>query len=267
MAGRKMRVFRTTVAAVLATAVMALSTQVRLSAAQLGDVNGDGKVNLADAVLAARLAVGAVESTPERVKAADVSPCPGSGAPIGDGKITIADATRLLRYVMGLISDLEFEPEPSTKAVLRIEQDALKAPSASKEPTKEIFVPVAADGVANAAAGSVTLCIKPIGVTSGPMPKIVGVEPGDALPEGTKIETNPEEIPAEGVSKVTAGFFLASGKLPNNSGVLFNFRVAVPRGIPANSRFILQLTNGDISTEESTQMLVVLNEGVLEITK
>jgi hypothetical protein len=265
MTGKKPQAFRTVAA--VATAVMVLACQTRSSAAQLGDVNGDGRVNLADAVLAARLAVGAAELSPERLKAADVSPCPGKGAPIGDGKITIADATRLLRYVMGLIPDIEFEPEPSMKAVLKIDQEALKATPTTKETTKEIIIPVVAEGVSNAAAGSVTLCIKPINSTSSLMPKIVGVEPGSALPEGTRIETNPEEIPTEGVTKVTVGFFLTSGKLVDNSGVLFNFRVAVPRGIPPNSRFALQLTNGDISTEESTQMLVVLNEGVLEITK
>lgn len=67
----------------------------------MGDLDGNGKVNLGDAVLALRIALGVLTPTPDQVKLADVAPKPG-----GDGKITIGDVVRILRRSMGL------EPDP-----------------------------------------------------------------------------------------------------------------------------------------------------------
>lgn len=232
---------------------------------KFGDVNGDGKVDLSDAVLTAKMAVGLVKPNADQLRAADVSPVPGENRPIGDGVVTVRDATRILRYVVGLIPEAEFAPPSQDGQVtLRVDDDQLKAVSTKG---REIKVPVLADGLRDAMACSVTLSIVPLGsASSGPQPKIVGVDPGEALPADTQIETSPEDIPAEGVQRATAGFFLASGKSVTSGGVLFYFRVVVPRDVPAGSRFALKLSNGDVSDSSSEQMLVVLGEGVMEVT-
>ena len=63
----------------------------------LGDLNGDGKVNVSDATLALQIAVALITPSAAQVKAGDVAP---AGKP--DGKITVSDATRILRAAVGL---------------------------------------------------------------------------------------------------------------------------------------------------------------------
>ena len=58
-----------------------------------GDVNGDGKVNIADAIEALQASVGSKELSPEAVKATDLN---------GNGKVEITDVTRILRMAVGL---------------------------------------------------------------------------------------------------------------------------------------------------------------------
>lgn len=58
-----------------------------------GDANGDGRVNVADATVALRFAVGIVTPTPDQVAALDFN---------GDGRVDVGDVTRLLRYVVGI---------------------------------------------------------------------------------------------------------------------------------------------------------------------
>ena len=70
-----------------------------------GDVNGDGRVDGADALLVLRHVRGLATLTEEQRARADVSPLPGAdGRVIGDGSITQADAEQLLRYTVGLVS-------------------------------------------------------------------------------------------------------------------------------------------------------------------
>lgn len=77
----------------------------------LGDVNGDGRITLADVLLALRAAVGLVVLTPEQTVAADVAPVPGAqGQVVGDGKVDLLDAVRLLRFLAGIEKDLK-EPK------------------------------------------------------------------------------------------------------------------------------------------------------------
>ena len=59
-----------------------------------GDLTGDGAVNLKDAVLALKIAVGSLAPTPGQIAAGDLA-----GA---DGRITIADASVILRLAVGL---------------------------------------------------------------------------------------------------------------------------------------------------------------------
>lgn len=68
-----------------------------------GDLNQDGKLDVSDALLALRIAIGAAEASPEALTAGDVAPVPGTaGRPFGDGSITIADAVRILRRAIGM---------------------------------------------------------------------------------------------------------------------------------------------------------------------
>ena len=67
------------------------------AAAQLGDVNGDGYIDAADALLCLRASVGLVTLTPEQEAAADVN---------HDGLIDAGDAILILRYDARLIPSL-----------------------------------------------------------------------------------------------------------------------------------------------------------------
>ena len=58
-----------------------------------GDVNADGSVTIADAVLALRCAMGLITLSPEQMAPGDMN---------GDGDIGIADAVMILRAAMGL---------------------------------------------------------------------------------------------------------------------------------------------------------------------
>lgn len=67
------------------------------AAAQLGDVNGDGYIDSADALLCLRASVGLITLTPEQEAAADVN---------HDGLIDAGDAILILRYDARLIPSL-----------------------------------------------------------------------------------------------------------------------------------------------------------------
>jgi len=63
----------------------------------LGDVNGDGKVSVADATLALRFAVGMQKPTASQLQAGDLD---------GNGKIEVKEVTRILRYAVKLSAQL-----------------------------------------------------------------------------------------------------------------------------------------------------------------
>ncbi|MBR0156677.1 MAG: hypothetical protein IJM20_04055 [Clostridia bacterium] len=60
----------------------------------LGDINGDGEVTVADAILALRCAMGILELTPEQIEAGDMNE---------SGAIEVSDAIIILRTAMGLL--------------------------------------------------------------------------------------------------------------------------------------------------------------------
>lgn len=62
-----------------------------------GDVNDNGEIDLTDALLALRGAMGIIELPPAMTMAADVS---------GDGEVTLEDALRILRFGMGIAAEL-----------------------------------------------------------------------------------------------------------------------------------------------------------------
>lgn len=68
-----------------------------------GDVNQDGRVDIADALAALRIAVGAVAATPEQKLHADVAPLV-NGVPAPDGTVGVADALLILRKAVGSVT-------------------------------------------------------------------------------------------------------------------------------------------------------------------
>jgi len=69
-----------------------------------GDLNGDGKVDLRDVLLAMRIAVGLIKPSSLQILAGDVAPVQvfADARRVGDGRITLLDVLRLLRRVAGL---------------------------------------------------------------------------------------------------------------------------------------------------------------------
>jgi hypothetical protein len=80
-------------------AYIAGQIQNALRVAALGDVNGDGKVNVSDAMITLRYAVKKITAADLNVKAADVN---------SDGKVNVSDAMQILRYAVKKIT--EFTP-------------------------------------------------------------------------------------------------------------------------------------------------------------
>ena len=68
-----------------------------------GDINGDGIVNISDALLAMQIAVGLVNVTPDELLRGDVAPLV-NGAPAPDGVIKIDDALVILKRLVGLVN-------------------------------------------------------------------------------------------------------------------------------------------------------------------
>ncbi|NVN89239.1 MAG: hypothetical protein HXX11_01435 [Desulfuromonadales bacterium] len=76
---------------------------VIFSPASSGDINNDGIVDVSDALMALRMAVGLITPTAAELSAGDVSPQSG-GKPAPDGIIDISDALLILRKVVGLVT-------------------------------------------------------------------------------------------------------------------------------------------------------------------
>jgi alpha-tubulin suppressor-like RCC1 family protein len=68
-----------------------------------GDLNNDGKVDVADVLRALQIAVGAVVPSAAELARGDVAPFDNAaGIPVPDGQITVGDALFILRKVVGL---------------------------------------------------------------------------------------------------------------------------------------------------------------------
>ena len=68
-----------------------------------GDVNNDGRVNVADLILSMQILLGQVNPTPLQIVKFDVAPL-FNGVPMPDGQITAGDYLVLARKVLGLIN-------------------------------------------------------------------------------------------------------------------------------------------------------------------
>jgi hypothetical protein len=73
------------------------------SSAVKGDVNGDGVVDVTDALLVMQAVTNSALQTPALLASADVAPLDANGVPVGDGQITLADALLILQKAVGLI--------------------------------------------------------------------------------------------------------------------------------------------------------------------
>ena len=71
-----------------------------------GDINGDGKVGVGDAILALQFSVEIGTPTSDQILAGDVSPV--SNGVYGDKKIDVKDSIRILQYTVGLIPAADF---------------------------------------------------------------------------------------------------------------------------------------------------------------
>lgn len=76
---------------------------IKTATAATGDVTGDGKVDIADALKALRISIGLDAATPALLLLADVAPLAG-GKPAPDGVIDIADALVILEKAVGLFT-------------------------------------------------------------------------------------------------------------------------------------------------------------------
>ncbi|MGQ9524506.1 MAG: DUF3604 domain-containing protein [Armatimonadota bacterium] len=72
--------------------------EVEVAKSCAGDVDGDGRIGVGDAVLSLRYALGIAQPEQEQLTRADLWP-PESG---GDGRITVADVVLILRAALGL---------------------------------------------------------------------------------------------------------------------------------------------------------------------
>jgi hypothetical protein len=87
-------------------AAVSLTVSAVISSSVKGDVNGDGSINVLDALLTLQYTVGLIPKTPEidarYLATADVAPLDTAQQPKGDGKVDIADALMILKRVLNL---------------------------------------------------------------------------------------------------------------------------------------------------------------------
>jgi len=104
----------------MATVLILPSIAVSASAVEgdkFGDLNGDGAVTAADAIICLQASSKLTTLTEKQKKAADV---------FGDGEITAACARKILRVSLGLENfeeEFMFTPQPKNPAVLSAEQE------------------------------------------------------------------------------------------------------------------------------------------------
>lgn len=96
------------VTAIIFIGVFLAGTSVMFAVTPDGDVaplgNRDGQINVGDALVCLRFALGLETQTQEDLAHGDVAPLDAQGKPSSDGKITVGDALVILRKALGLIT-------------------------------------------------------------------------------------------------------------------------------------------------------------------
>jgi hypothetical protein len=74
-----------------------------------GDLNNEGSVTVADALLALRGSLGLISLSDAQQFAADLVPSQGiNGRPVGDGQVEVADVVHILKRAVGLVPDAQW---------------------------------------------------------------------------------------------------------------------------------------------------------------
>lgn len=241
-------------------AILSSSARANTAARLLGDVNGDGQVSVADAVLTLHAIVGSVALTPDQMAAADVAPYPGTGGRlIGNGKIEVQDVIRLLQYVLGLVDRAHFGPPDTSGPTLRADGTAAsQALSGDKQMPATVEIPVYAADL-DAMVGRVALSVIPADSNSPPL-KILSVTAGGLLPSNAQILASP--LPrTDGGSEMVASYLLPVPPATGTSGNLFTFVIGLPNLPPASAAYNLVLSMGDFADGAAREISVSLDGG------
>ncbi|MFC1619103.1 cohesin domain-containing protein [Candidatus Neomarinimicrobiota bacterium] len=161
-----------------------------------GDLNYDGLISSADAVVTLRICVGAHDPTPREFAMADRD---------SNGVVEVIDALCLLQTAVGLGCNME-----GGDSELVVE---LLSPQISGTRGSEVVIPIELSMTDQLAAGSLELALPPDLVTA------ISITPGDLLAEGYTAWNRKDGI-------VRMGFLIAEG-LPQSEGVLLNLHLTL----------------------------------------
>ncbi|MFC1546931.1 cohesin domain-containing protein [Candidatus Neomarinimicrobiota bacterium] len=161
-----------------------------------GDLNFDGLISSADAVVTLRICVGAHDPTPQEFAMADRD---------SNGVVEVIDALCLLQTAVGLGCNME-----GGDSELVVE---LLSPQISGTQGSEVVIPIQLSLADQLAAGSLELALPPDLVTA------ISITPGDLLAEGYTAWNRDAGV-------LRLGFLTAEGPL-QESGVLVNLHLTL----------------------------------------
>ncbi len=92
------------------------SVEIHVSGKADGDLTQDGVVNVGDALVCLRIALGLLTPTQEDIYHGDVAPLDNDGEPNPDGQITVGDALLILRMALGINNSGDFDIAKSNKS-------------------------------------------------------------------------------------------------------------------------------------------------------
>ncbi len=219
-----------------------------------GDLYLDGHVNVQDAIVALRMAVGLQHPTPNELLAGDVAPFPGAdGRTLGDGRISVLDAVRILRYAVKLDSASAFyggeDPTVETSGVtLRLSVYRARLALFGPTPAGEFPLSVVVTGAERLAAAGVTLTL--IGESGAPSLTVTRVEAGRLLPAGSGLLFTPP-LSTEGRLRVRGAVFAPDGMSVTGTGELLRFILKADGPVPPAAAWEVTLTDADAATDDA----------------
>lgn len=231
-----------------------------------GDLDNDGKVNVADATRVLQFATNLASPTAEQALAGDVDPSPGDGGRIyGDGRITVGDAVRILRYAVGLIDSALFYA--GADAVLNLSRVSLSVNTLPARSTlytpaagREAALPLLVLSAEPVSIGGLTVTLIP--VSGAPSLRIVRAEPGALLPQGAELITTPKDL-SHGVTQARVAVSLTSLPPLSGHGELLRLIVRSEETLPASAFYRITLSHADFTNETADTLEVSAAEGLL----